>query len=235
MIDHSELQLVLLPPIGSDERAYYPQRELPYKLVAPQHIAWRDNESLKQHAKRFYTHLLATHEVDPTKPVIWAGLSLGGALAQEFSALHRPLAMILMATFTSNRELAPVVRAVGKIAHRIPIIGYKLAGDIAPLIMKAVGYMSAEDIDMMIAGYRRMSKRSFRNAFKALSEWTGVEHPANIPTLRIHGKHDPLIPISRTDGVDVILDTMHLVTLAKPGEVNVSVTDFIIRLTAEMG
>jgi pimeloyl-ACP methyl ester carboxylesterase len=235
MIDPAEVQLVLLPPIGSDERAYYPQRSLPFKVIALQHIAWRDNESLTQHAKRYYAHLLATHKFDPTKPIVWAGMSLGGALAQEFSVLHPPLGMILMSSFRSYRDLPPVVRGVGRIAHRIPTIVYKLAGDLAPLIMKGIGYMSAKDIDMMIAVYRKTSKRSFRNAFKALSEWTGIDHAPRVPTLRIHGKDDPLIPLKRIEGVDVILDTMHLVTLAKPVEVNRSVTDFIIRLTADKG
>jgi pimeloyl-ACP methyl ester carboxylesterase len=235
MIETGEIQLVLLPPIGSDERAYYRQRSLPYKVVAPQHIAWRDTESLPQHAKRFYTHLIASREVDTTKPVIWAGLSLGGALAQEFSALHPPLAQILMATFTSNRELSPPVRATGTIADQIPLSVYDLAGVIAPIIMKGIGYMSEDDIDMMIKGYRRQSKRSFRNAFRALSQWRGVEDPKRVPTLRIHGEHDPLIPLSRTHGVHVVLDTMHLITLAKPEEVNRSVIEYIDRLTGKTG
>lgn len=229
MLSSSDIQLVFLPPIGSDARAFYPQRSLPYKVLTPQHIAWRDNETLPEHARRFYTHLVASHEIDPTKPIIWAGLSLGGALAQEFSSIHPPLAQILLATFTSCDELAPVVRLVGRRAHRIPIAAYKLAGAVAPMIMKAVGYMSAEDIDMMVTGYCRMSKRSFRNAFKALSEWQGAEHAGVISTLRVHGQHDPLIPYRRISGVDVTLDTMHLVTLAKPEEVNRSVIDFIDR------
>jgi pimeloyl-ACP methyl ester carboxylesterase len=231
LIDPSSIQLVFLPPIGSDERAIYPQRALPYKVIAPQHIAWRDHEPLAEHAKRFYTHLVVSHAVDPTQPVIWAGLSLGGALAQEFTSLHPPLACILLATFTSNKELAPIVRAVGRIADKIPLLGYKLAGEIAPAVMKAVGYMRAEDIDMMVSGYRRMSKRGFRNAFKALSEWPGTPLAADVPTLRIHGKNDPLIPLSRTQGVDAVLDTMHLVTLAKPRDVNRSVIEFVDRLT----
>jgi pimeloyl-ACP methyl ester carboxylesterase len=229
MIQISDIQLVFLPPIGSDERAFYPQRE----LITPKHIAWQDDESLRQHAKRYYAHLIDSHEVDRENPIVWAGLSLGGALAQEFSVVHPPHAQILLATFKSDRDLAPIVRAVGRIAHDIPIIAYKLAGEIAPLLMKAMGYMSSNDIDMMVSGYRRMSKRSFRNAFKALSEWTGVESPSSFPTLRIHGKHDPLIPIDRTTGVDVVLDTMHLVTLAKPSEVNESVTRFLSRLASE--
>jgi pimeloyl-ACP methyl ester carboxylesterase len=234
MIDPASIQLVFLPPIGSDARAFYPQRELPYKVITPQHIAWRDGESLKQHAKRFYDHLLSSHEVDPTKPVVWAGLSLGGALAQEFSHLHPPLGLVLLATFRSNQELAPVVRLTGSTAHRIPIVLYKLGGEIAPLLMKAIGYMSADDINMMVTGYKRMSKRSFRNAFKALSEWPGAA-PQTVPTLRVHGKRDPLIPIDRTTGVDILLDTMHLVTLAKPDEVNRSVIDFVNRLTGATG
>jgi pimeloyl-ACP methyl ester carboxylesterase len=230
MIDTADIQLVLLPPIGSDERAYYRQRGLPYKVVAPQHIAWRDHESLAQHAKRFYTHLISSHEVDPAKPIIWTGLSLGGALAQEFSRLNPPLAQILMASFTSNKELSPAVKMIGSISDKIPLAVYDLAGMISPLIMKGIGYMSPEDIDMMVKGYQRQSKRSFRNAYRALSEWRGVEDPAKVPTLRIHGKHDPLIPIGRTQGVDVVLDTMHLVTLSKPNEVNQSVIEFVSRL-----
>lgn len=230
MIDPSSVQLVFLPPIGSDERAIYPQRALPFKVIAPQHIAWRDREPLRDHARRFYEHLLVSRLVDPTKPIIWAGLSLGGALAQEFSVLHPPLACILLATFTSSEELSPLVHMIGRCAHRIPLPLYTLAGDIAPWIMKVVGYMSREDIDMMVAGYRKMSKRSFRNAFKALSEWPGVSMPPDVPTLRVHGKHDPLIPLKRTHGVDLVLDTMHLVTLAKPEEVNRSVMEFVDRL-----
>src|SRR5688500_9001045 len=111
----SDIQLVLLPPIGSDERAYYPQRPLPCKVITPKHIAWRDNESLAQHARRYYTHLVDSYEVDPEKPIIWAGLSLGGALAQEFSVIHPPIAQILLATFRSDRDLAPIVRGVGRI------------------------------------------------------------------------------------------------------------------------
>lgn len=230
MIDRDSIQLVLLPPIASDGRAYYRMRGLPYEVITPEHIYWRDHESLKEHAIRYYAHLVTSGEVDPNKPIIWSGLSLGGALAQEFSLLHPPIAQILIATFTSNMELSPIVRGLGKTSHRIPIVAYNVAGVVAPLIMKAIGYMNSADIDMMIAGYRPMSKRSIRNAFKALSEWRGVDRASNIPTLRIHGKHDPLIPMSRIGGVDVVLDTLHLVTLSKPNEVNQSVIEFVSRL-----
>src|SRR5687768_16625045 len=101
MVDPAEIQLVFLPASGSDARAFYPQRVLPYKVITPHHIAWRENESLPRHAKRYYAHLVASGEVDPTRPIIWAGLSLGGAMAQEFAVIHPPLAMILLATFTS--------------------------------------------------------------------------------------------------------------------------------------
>lgn len=232
-MNSADIQLVFLPPIGSDERAFYPQRALPFTVITPKHIEWRDGESLHDHAKRYFDHLAATKQVDLARPIVWAGLSLGGAMAQEFSALHKPLGQILLGTFTSRDELAPVVRSMGKLSTAIPLTLYSLAGYIAPVVMKSMRYMSSNDIDMMVAGYRAMSKGSFRNTWRAISEWPGAPHNPNIPTLRIHGSKDPLIPIGRiSEHVDVVLDTMHLVTLATPAEVNQSVTRFVDRLTS---
>lgn len=229
----SEIQLVFLPPIGSDERAYHYQLSLPFHVITPKHIAWRDNETLHDHAVRYFVHLVSSGQVDLGKPIVWSGLSLGGALAQEFSAIHAPLAQILIGTFASSSELSPVIQRLGRMAERIPLLVYRIAGRIAPVVMKAIGYMDARDIDLMVDGYRRQSKRGFRNALKALSAWGGVGLSPNIPTLRIHGAKDPLIPISRVQHVDLVIDTLHLLTLAKPAEVNASVTAFVSRLALE--
>ena len=230
-MNSADIQLVFLPPIGSDERAYYKQVSLPFRVITPKHIEWLDGESLPEHAKRYYAHLTAAGVVDPGKPIVWCGLSLGGAIAQEFSALHSPMGQVLLGTFASNRELMPVIKIAGHVAHHIPLALFKLGGHIAPLVMRAIGYMEPHDIDLMIAGYREQNKRSFRNAFRALADWRGAGYNPNIPTLRIHGRKDPLIPIGRIPHVDLVLDTMHLVTLAKPVEVNRSVIDFVSRLS----
>jgi pimeloyl-ACP methyl ester carboxylesterase len=231
-MNSADIQLVLLPPIGSDARAYYKQASLPFRVITPKHIEWQDGETLSDHAKRYFTHLTVSGVVDLAQPVVWSGLSLGGAIAQEFSALHSPLGQVLMGTFGSNRELSPIVRKVGHVADRIPLSVYGIAGHVAPLVMKAAGYMEAHDIDLMVAGYREQDKRSFRNALRALADWNGASYNPNIPTLRIHGRKDPLIPIARIPHIDVALDTMHLITLAKPTEVNRSVTEFVGRLLA---
>ena len=134
-MNSADIQLVFLPPIGSDARAYYKQASLPFRVITPKHIEWQDGESLADHAKRYFTHLTVSGVVDLAQPVVWSGLSLGGAVAQEFSTLHTPLGQVLMGTFASNRELAAVVRSVGHIAHRIPLTVYGIAGRIAPLVM----------------------------------------------------------------------------------------------------
>lgn len=226
-IDLPRIQLILLPPVGGTSRTFYPQSDLPCTVIPLDPIEWREGESIREHAARLYTIIEQDRRIDLTQPVVFGGLSLGGALAQELSLLHRPVGLILMGTFTSSRELSPIIRFICRLAQRIPLFAYKLSETLAPIVMRGLSYMTPEDIRLMTSDYKAFDKRSFRNTLRAIGEWRGTGVTIEVPTLRIHGKRDPLIPIGRIPHVDYALETMHLLSLSMAPDVNLFIENFL--------
>lgn len=225
MAHRSDVQLVLLPPIGGDARVYYPQRALPFNLITPAPPQFERGDTLAACVKRYHAHLLSSGIVRADRPVVWGGLSLGGAMAQELARIHPPVALVLLGSFASAQELNPIVRAVGKTAHWIPNIELKIAELFAPIVMRMLSYMPASDVALCAQMYREYDKTSFKHGYRALSRWEGCAISA--PVLRIHGTKDPIIPIARTTGVTHALDTMHIVTLGDRDNVNSIITEFL--------
>lgn len=227
MFDKRDLQLILLPPLGADSRIFYAQRELAQKftLITPDPLHFNKSETLREHAARIYDDLLTRTSFDPACPVVWGGASLGGALAQELALLHKPEALVLIGTFRRSKEIALPVRAIGKRAPAIPLLLYKTSEIFVPLVMRMLSYLATTDIALCAQMYRDYDKDSFRNGFRALSVWNGVR--VDVPVLRIHGEQDPIIPAANIQNVDQLLKTMHLVSLAKPQEVNNAIRSFL--------
>jgi pimeloyl-ACP methyl ester carboxylesterase len=226
----SEIQLILFPPIGADHRIFYPQEQIACKVVSVPPIEWRGGETIKGHSSRLFDRLKRDGLVDFSQPAVFGGLSLGGAIAQEMSLLHKPLGLILMGSFTSANEINPIVRMVCASSKLIPLGTYELAVHVVPHIMRTLGYLKRTDIELMNTMFREFDKRSFRNALGAIGKWHGVSREFAVPTLRIHGRKDPIIPRFSVQSVDHWLDTQHLLSLGKPDEVNSLISNFMSRL-----
>ena len=138
-----QIQLLVLPGLGGDRRMAYPQLSLPYQLITPDYFALNRNESLSNFAKRFGEHLIATHTIDRSRPLIIAGYSFGSAIAQELAQWLDCKGLILIGGLRCGRELHPFIRWFGiKIAPRLPLIVYYLVGLALPLAMRAASVQS---------------------------------------------------------------------------------------------
>src|SRR5437870_1961096 len=99
------------------------QRSLPFELIALDYIESVLRESLADYASRFWGSIQS--KIDFQRPVVIAGASIGGAIAQEIARIRQPNALILIGSLRSSRELHSIIRFFGRhIASRLPNFVY---------------------------------------------------------------------------------------------------------------
>ncbi len=220
-------QMLLMPGLGGDHRIGVHQKPLPVDLIAVDYIPWLEDETLPQYAERFYRYLVESGTINPELPLMLSGMSLGGAMAQEMSRHCNPFAIILLGSFRSWHDIRPVISWFGRtIVPHLPMSFYRASSPLVYAVMRIFSGLPKKDVELGVAMYRALDKRSFSRQFECLSRWEGCE--VHTPMLRIHGAGDPLVPLRRTRGVDVIVqDAKHLVAIAKPDVVNCAIKNFI--------
>ena len=224
---HSDIQLLILPGLGGDHRMAYPQLALPYHCITPDYIPIEPNETIEIYAARFGDYLAKEHAIGNDRPLFLAGYSFGSAVAQELSRTMESSGVILIGGLRSASELNPLVRWFGRvIAHRLPLIVYRMAGILLPPTMGRLSLISNRDITLCQQMYLELPRGMFRAGYTLLSEWKGCS--VNVPMLRIQGNSDHIISnISPKEKMIRVEGAKHLVGFSNPETVNREIEQFI--------
>ena len=217
-------QVLYLPGLGADHRLteMLAMNEDSVESVTPDYIPWRGGESLRDYARRFFHHLVASRSIEPERLRHIVGISLGGAIALEIAELlsrdaSRSIERVaLVGSFRMRSELAGYVRLGARwIAPYVPDFVYRILTPVVPLILNGVSRVPRESISLLQSMYASMPQHFFARACRAIASW---EADVNIPDarlFRIHGEDDHIIPIENTSLVDVtVKGAKHLVSVS---------------------
>ncbi len=208
--------LVLLLGLGADSRLFDPQRgELP-ELISPEWLVPRDHESLSSYAARMAEVIRA--RVPTGAEMVLGGVSFGGMLAAEMSAILRPRTLVLIGSALSPREIAPGMKVAATLGRFVPHAMGARSKKLGRVFIRQLGPMRRKDREFLETMIDAVPFSFLRWAGGAIFGWRGAS-PA-CATVRIHGDKDRIIPLPAA-GVDVVLKNAgHVPNVSHADEVN---------------
>jgi pimeloyl-ACP methyl ester carboxylesterase len=136
------------------------------------------------------------------------GASLGGMVAGEIAKLRRLRRLVLIGSAIHPKEISTLLTALHPLAKHAPVSLLQMLSTSVP----------GELADM----FARANPEFIRAAIQAISKWDGID-TAQPPPLRIHGKHDRVIPLP--DRTDLALNGGHLIAMTHAREC----CDFVVK------
>ena len=143
--------------------------------------------------------IVAFHDIPDGSVVI--GTSLGGMVACEIGKLRRLRRLILIGSAVRPDEINALLTALRPLAKFAPVD-----------MLQALSTSVPSDLARMFV---HANPGFIRAAIQAVFTWDGID-PAQSPPLRIHGKHDRVIP--PPDHADLVLDGGHLIAMTHAAE-----------------
>ncbi len=205
-------RLVLVPGLGADARVFGPQLKAFPDALAPGWIPPRPREPFAAYAER----LAAT--IDRSRPLVLAGISMGGMLALEM-ARHLPATRVaLIASCTHPRSVGPVMRSLEAVSRPWPPWSVEWLKYFAPLVMGRGGTVPPEGRRLLIQMAKDTPASFIRWGGRAIFEWPGRADPG-VPLAHLHGARDRVIPLRRVRPTRVIREGSHVLNLSHPDEV----------------
>jgi pimeloyl-ACP methyl ester carboxylesterase len=179
-----------IPGMGADHRMFPPPWDTLADFVAHDWPPYRGERTLGEVASR----LCREYAIQDGDVVV--GTSLGGMVACEIAKLRRLKALYLVGSATRREEVNRWLAAIRPLANLAPIDWIRVCAGRMP-----------SDLARMFAE----AEPSFvRQMCQAIFDWEGCDSQS-IPCVRIHGRHDLVIP--PPPRVDLLLDGGHLVSM----------------------
>ena len=189
-------RIVFLPGLGADARQWAPQRAAFPDSVVPPWIPPRPAESLRQFAARMAVHA-----------EVLVGSSFGGMVALEMAHVVRPRLVLLIGSATAAPPLSRWLALLAPLARWLPDAG----------VLTLFGPHARGSRELAAAMLRDADRRFIAWGLGAIARWS-EEAPIDVPTRRLHGARDRLIPAGDAD--EIVAGAGHLVNLTHPTEVN---------------
>ncbi len=161
-----------LPGIGGDHRMYLaPWTSLP-GLVAHDWMPYAGESTLEQVA----ASMVRCFGIQDGDSLI--GTSLGGMVALEITRLRRIRQLVLIASALHPREISRTLKFLHPLATVTP--WRRLQRGACRIPVKSPQMFARNDPDFM------------KTMCRAVFQWSGSNLP-DVPTLRLHGRFDPII------------------------------------------
>lgn len=200
-------------------------------MIVPSWPAPRAGESVAAYAERWAGDL--SPRLPRGRPLVLAGVSFGGMIAQEMAHWLCPRAVLLIASARSCGGVAPFWRGLERLVSPVP---WRLAEPLAPLIGYAHGLqmrLSAQDRRLLARVARRLDLTTAQWCARGVTHWPGLptDRLARLPPVhQIHGDLDPLMPLHRVSPGTVVRGGRHHIHLGHAGEVNAWLRDRVQRV-----
>lgn len=208
--------LVLLPGLGADPRLFDPQRGAFPALFSPDWLVPRDHESLSSYAARMAAVIRA--RVPTGAEMVLGGVSFGGMLAAEMSAILRPRTLVLIGSALSPREIAPGMRVAASLGRFVPHAMGARSKKLGRVFIRQLGPMGRKDREFLETMIDAVPFSFLKWAGRAIFDWKGAR--PGCPVVRVHGDKDRIIPLPAA-GVDMVLKSAgHVPSVSHAEEVN---------------
>lgn len=212
----------ILSGLGADERVF---DQIDFGAFNPVFIPWQSvgpDQSFESYVRQLSSHI-------KSKNPVLIGISFGGIVAQEMSALLENCPVLIISSVRTRNELSPFMRFSGKIGlHKLlPVkqalkpsrIHYWLFGTQTDSEKKLLDQILA-DSDPVFTKW----------AIHQITNWT---RQAPIPgkMLHIHGDADRIFKIGNVHPDYIIPGGTHFMTVSKHEEVSKIIQDALHKLT----
>lgn len=207
------MRLVVIPGMGADHRLVEPLRAAFGNLYVPAWIEPERAESLPHYALRLAELIPPSDE-----PLLLAGVSLGGMLAQEMAPRFKPRAVVLIASCRDPRALWKPLYQLARFARWTPLAGYRAAKLLAPWYAHKMHLVSPEQMPMLLDMVRQSDPAFLRWGCHAVRSWRPT--PLDTPVYHIHGTRDRLFPAANVSPQAWVSGGGHLISLTHADQVN---------------
>jgi pimeloyl-ACP methyl ester carboxylesterase len=157
---------------------------------------------------------------------IFAGISLGGVVAQKLASRKKPKGLILISSFSTSKSVSPFLYLFKPILSYLPafIFDVRLLPTFVARFFRGKGNDEAASI--LSAMMRKLGTRNIKNMC-ILSLDVHAQKNGDCPILSIHGEKDRIIR-SKGRKVDyMIKDGGHIISISHHEEVNKIILDWV--------
>jgi pimeloyl-ACP methyl ester carboxylesterase len=210
--------------MGADARVFARQLEAFPNADCPAWIAPLPQESLRDYAHRFGAQV---RRQIGDQPCVLGGASFGGFVATEMAAELQPLALVLIGSARSPRELPPHVRALRPLGRLAAAVPFTLAS-------RACGTLAAAPDSLLRPATKQFLRQAadadaefLRWACRAVLNWRDNGVPARCPVYHIHGSADRILPPRYTRPTHLLRGAGHVLSLTHARRVNEILRDIL--------
>lgn len=184
-----------LPGMGADKRMYpLPWPALP-DFVPHDWVRYSGELSLVEMARSMCDACRIKDGDD------LVGVSLGGMVACEITRIRKISRLYLIGSAVQKEEISSLLTILHPLAKVAPIDWLRISAGKIPL-----------ELARMFAG---VEAPFIRARCAAIFKWEGLG-PSRTQVLRLHGKHDIVIPAPKS--VDLLIDGGHLISMTHANE-----------------
>ncbi|TSJ40106.1 alpha/beta fold hydrolase [Fluviicola chungangensis] len=215
----------ILSGLGADERVF---DQIDFGDFAPVFIPWEPVE----HSQSFESYVeQLSRQVKSTHPIL-IGISFGGIIAQEMSALFGNCPVLIISSIQNRSQLTPFMRFSGMVGL------YKLIPIKRVLKNKRINYWlfgtKREDEKKILDRILADSDPLFTQwAIKQITTWKRTE-PIPAKLLHIHGDADRIFRIGRVNPDYIIPGGTHFMTVSKHEEVSSVIREALSSITRSL-
>lgn len=183
------MKLYLIGGLGADARVF----QFMHFENETQVLVWippKKKESLKAYVQR----LLA--QINQNEPFGILGVSFGGIVAVELSKIVLPKVLILVSSVACSNQLPKRFALI----RRTKILRVIPEHFLKPPSLFASALFGTKQTKLLTEIISDTSPKFIKWALNAILEWKS--YPAKLPTIRIHGDKDRIIPL-RGDAISI--------------------------------
>lgn len=206
-------RMVLFPGMGADERLFEPQRAWGLAFEVPVMPIPEHGDSMSAYAQRLVRDLQLDSDC------VIGGVSFGGMIACEVSAICRPRCTLLVASCRGRKAIRKSYWPAEWISRWLPdrvlrrrcIASSRLLAKMEELTHEQYRLVRDMSVDVPVLYLRRIGRM--------VLSWKRPS-PLSSPLFHIHGASDRIIPLGKVRPDEVISDGGHLINLTHPEQVN---------------
>ncbi|MFZ1686527.1 MAG: alpha/beta hydrolase [Flavobacteriales bacterium] len=193
------MKIYLLPGIACDHRLFARLDLNGHDVVKLDWPRFREGASVKDIA----VDLLPL--VDAAQPHVLVGVSLGGMVVQEIASMTNPHKVVLVSTWTAPREWPWFVRLGA--ALRAGALVNSTTMRMSWPVKRALGSRDMDTDRFLMDMAWKEGPAQIRRGVQAVLRWKGSTWTGS--TIRIHGDHDGLMPMTRIRADHVVRGGTH--------------------------
>lgn len=207
-----KLDVYLIPGQGSDYRLF-DSLNLgdAYNTIYVHHCLPDEDMQMQDYAKELF------YQIDTSRPYVLIGVSLGGMLAVEMNAFHKPYKTIIISSAKSRNELPARYR----FQEHVPIYEV-VSGDLSKKGALFLQPIVEPDRDNQKETFVSMLEDKdpdfLKRTIAMILEWQREESPEHI--IHIHGNKDRTIPIKNVEYDYLIEEGSHMMVLTRSAEIS---------------